>query len=136
RLGRREKDSVRSAGNVFFGAEDADIGFGFVVVGREIFVRDGPIVAEAVACVGLEIDWREAEGYAAPVVGAATDNARAEPFELRTGSGSVRLALDLPGTVGCEKFAEVSTRLPADAGAAMRKLVRPREHLEVFFGID
>src|SRR5262249_24412796 len=113
RLGRREKDTVRSAANVCSGAEDADVGFGLVVIRGEIFVGDGPCAAGAVAREGLEIDGGEGGGEPPQMVGAAADDTRAEPFDLRPGSGSERLAFVLPRPVGRENLAEVGTRLPA-----------------------
>ena len=70
------------------------------------------------------------------MIGAATDDARAEPLKIGAGSRSVRLAFDVPGTVGREEFAEILFGVTANAGPAMRQVVRPQEHLEVFFGVN
>ena len=103
-------------------AEDADVGFHFVVIRREIFVGDGPIVAEAIARAGLEIDGSEAQSDAAPVIGAAADDARTKPLEICAGSGGVRFAVDFPGAVGRQEFAEIFRGLAANADAAMRQV--------------
>src|SRR5882724_4246586 len=48
----------------------------------------------------------------------------------------MRLAINLPGPVGGEEFAKVFAGAATDAGAAMRQLVGPGPHFEIFFGID
>src|SRR5213078_3711920 len=125
RLGWRQKDAVGRAGNIFFRSEHADVGFHFVVIRSEIFVSDGPIVAKAIARGGLEIDGSKAQRNTAPVIGAAADDARTKPLETRAGSGSVRLAFNLPGAIGSKELAEIFACVAADAGAAMRRFVRP-----------
>ena len=54
-----------------------------------------------------EIDGSEAQRDAAPVIGAAADDARAEPLEIGAGRGGVGLAVNVPGAVGREEFAEI-----------------------------
>src|SRR5204863_8998235 len=135
RLGWRQKDAVGRAGNVFFRSENADVAFHFVVVRREIFVSDGPIVAEAVARGGFEIDGGKAQRNAPPVIGAAADDARTKPLKTRAGSGSVGFAFNSPSTIGGKELAEIFARVTADAGAAMRGFIRPHQHLEIFFRI-
>src|SRR5580692_10625129 len=76
-----EKNAVGGAGDIFFGAEDADVAFDFVVVRREFLVGDGPVVAEAIARAGFEIDRRKTQSNAAPVIGAAANDARSKPLE-------------------------------------------------------
>ena len=126
RLGRRQKNSVGSAGNVFFRAENSDVGLDFVVVGRDVFVADRPVVAHAVVRADFEIHRRHAQGDASPVIGASADDARAKPAELRSGSGDVGLAFDFPGAVGSEEFVfESLAGAAADARAAMRQVVGP-----------
>jgi len=56
----------RGAGDIFFRSEDADVGFHFVVIRRELFVRDGPIIAESIARADLKIDGSKAERDAGP----------------------------------------------------------------------
>ena len=51
RRGRRLKLTVGRVFEALLGSEDADQFFGFVVVGREILVADGPIETFAVAAV-------------------------------------------------------------------------------------
>ena len=72
---RRQKNSVRGAGNIFFGAEDPDVGLYFVVVRRNFFVGDGPVVAHAIGRARPEIHRSEAKGNASPMIGAAAHNA-------------------------------------------------------------
>src|SRR5271155_2579279 len=104
---RRKKNAVGGAGDILFGSENANVTFDFVVIRRDLFVGDGPIVAEAVSRAGFEINWRKTQGNAAPMIGAAADDARPKPLEIRTGCGGVRLAFDVPRAVGSEKFAEI-----------------------------
>ena len=66
----------------------------------------------------------------------AADDARTKPLKIGTRSGNIRLAFNLPSTVRRQKFAEVFAGFSADADAAMRQVVRPHEHLVVFFGMD
>src|SRR5207253_7934547 len=63
------------------------------------------------------------------------DDARTKPLKTRAGSGSVRLAFNFPRAIGSKELAEIFARMAADAGAAMRRFVRPHQHLEIFFGI-
>src|SRR6266852_3984144 len=135
-FGRRQEDAVGGAGDIFFRSEHADVGIHFVVIRREILVSDGPIVAETIARGGFEIDGSEAQRDAAPVIGAAADDAGTKPLEIRAGSGGVGLAFDLPRAIRREKFTEVFARLAADAGAAVRQIVRPQEHLEILVRSD
>src|SRR5579864_9708249 len=100
------KHTVGCAADAFLAAGDADELLGFVVVGRDVGVGDGPIGADAVASVRSEIVIGEAQRDAAIVVGAPADDAGAEPFELRAGSDGVRLAGKLPAAGGCSEVAE------------------------------
>ena len=135
RLGRRQENSVRSAGNVFFRPEDSDVGLDFVVVRRDVFVAERPVVAHAVVRADLEIHRSHAQGDASPVIGASADNARAEPAESRARSGDVRFAFDFPSAVGREEFVfQAALRAAADTRAAMRQVVRPDVFFVVSFG--
>ncbi len=107
-----------------------------MVIRREILVSDGPIVAEAVARGGFEIDGSKAERDATPVIGAAADDAGTKPLEIRAGSGSVGLAFDIPGAVGSKELAEIFAGFATDASAAMRQFVWPQEHLKILFRSD
>ena len=84
-----------------------------------------------------EIDRSEAERDASPVIGASTDDAGAEPAELRSGSGSVRLAFNFPGAVGRHEFvAQFVPELSADADAAMGQFVGPDVLFEILLRIQ
>src|ERR1700704_5285351 len=85
RFGRRKKNAIGGAGDIFLRSKDADVAFDFVVVGSEILVSDGPILAEAIARGGFEIDGSKAQRDAPPVIGAAADDARTKPLEIRAG---------------------------------------------------
>src|SRR4029077_18722841 len=106
---------------LFPGAEDADVAFDFVVIRGKIFVTDRPVVAEAIARAGFEIDGRKTQSDAAPVIGAAADDTRAEPREIGAGSGSVGLAGNFPGAVGSEKLAEIVAGVGAHSPAPSRQ---------------
>ena len=118
-------------------AEDPDVGLYFVVVRRNFFVGDGPVVAHAVGGAGPEIDRSEAESDASPMIGAATHDAGAEPAELRSRRGSVGFAFDFPGAVGRHEFvAQFMPELAADTDAAMRQLVGPDVLFEILLRIQ
>src|SRR5260370_2749533 len=125
RFGRRQKDAVGGAGNIFFRSENADVRLHLVVIRCEIFVSDGPVVPESIARCGLEIDGSKAECDAAPMIGAAADDARPKPLETGAGSGSVRLALDIPCPVRIQKLAEILARLPPPPPPPTRPSHRP-----------
>ena len=108
-------------------AEDADEFFGFVVVGREVIIGDGPIEALAVAAVGLEVIGTHAEGDAAIVIGAASQHAAAPPAEVTAGRGGVGLTFDCP-TSG-QSGVEIAEGLLFAGSAAMRGLIGPLKHL-------
>ncbi len=134
-FGRRLKNSVGRAGNIFFGAENSDVRLDFVVVRRNVIVGERPVVALSVVGASLEIHRSHAQSDASPVVGASADDARAEPLKPGAGSGDVRLALDLPGAVGSEEFVfEAFAGAAADTGAAMRQVVRPHVFLVIALG--
>ena len=134
-LGRRQENSVGSAGNIFFRTEDSDIGFDLVVVGSNVVVTQGPVVAHAVMRADSEIHRSHAEGDASPVIGASADDAGTEPAELRTGSGNVRFPFNFPSAVGGEEFVFEALPCPStDTGAAMRQFVRPDVLLVVALG--
>src|SRR5580698_779783 len=66
-LGRRQKNAIGRTGNVFFRAEDADVGFDFVVVGRDVVVAQRPVIAHAIVRPDFEIHRGHAQGDASPV---------------------------------------------------------------------
>jgi hypothetical protein len=70
------------------------------------------------------------------VIGTAANDARTEPLKIGAGRGSIRFAFDLPRAIGRQKLAKVRGGVATDAGAAMRKVVGPQEHLEIFFRVD
>src|SRR5437763_4311996 len=91
RARRRLKHAVRLIGEVLFAAEQADQPVDLVVLGGDIVVRDGPVVAQAIAALPLEVVRAEAERVPAPVVGAAAPHAARPPAELGARGGRVRL---------------------------------------------
>ena len=136
RSGRRQENSVGRAGNIFFRAEDSDVGLDLIVVRRDFFVGDRPVVAHAVVGANLEIYRSEAQGDASPVIGAAANDARAEPAELRSGSGVVGLAFDFPRAVGRKEFvSDTLADTASDASAAMGQFVGPDVLLVIVLGI-
>src|ERR1035438_344394 len=86
-LGGSLEDAVGKVRQVFFYAGDSEIEVHLVVVGGDIAVADGPILAKAVAVFGLEIVVGEAEGEAAPDVGLAAEAAGAHPGIVCAGEG-------------------------------------------------
>jgi hypothetical protein len=62
-------------------AGDADEFFGLVVPGRHFFICHGPVGAEAVELLRLEVVVRKTQRDAAKVVGAPAQYAKAEPKE-------------------------------------------------------
>src|SRR5271169_4177663 len=86
---RRKEHAVRSARNVFASAEDADVRFYFVVVGREIVISDWPIIAQAVPRRGFKIDRGKTQCDAAPVIRAAAHNPRTEPLKVCARRGGI-----------------------------------------------
>ncbi len=127
RRGRRQKLSVGRILDAFLGSEDADQFFGFVVVGRQLFVGDGPIEALAIAAVGLEIVRPHAQRDAAVMVGAAAQHARAPPHKVGTCRIGVGLARHLP--TAQQRGVEIAERLLLSARRAMRRVVGPLKHL-------
>ena len=118
-------------------AEHPDVGLHLVVVRRDFFVGDGPVVAHAIGGAGPEIHRSEAESDASPVIGAAAHDAGAEPAELRSRRGGVGFAFDFPGAVGRDEFViQFMPVLAADADAAMRQLVGPDVLFEILFRIQ
>src|SRR5215831_12362089 len=55
RFGRRLENAVGRTGYVFLRAEDTDVAFDLIVVGRNIVVGDGPVVTETIARLGTKI---------------------------------------------------------------------------------
>ncbi len=62
----RKEYTVRSAGNIFFGAKNTDVGFDFVVVRGDVLVSDGPVVAQTIARAGSESRWEQNEARCGP----------------------------------------------------------------------
>src|SRR6516225_3287944 len=67
-LGGRKEGAVGGAGNILFCTEYSNIGFDLVVIGRDVVVTDGPVVAHAITGADLEIGWSHAQGDASPVI--------------------------------------------------------------------
>ena len=128
RLRRREEHSVRLVGEVFLAAEDPDQPVDLVVIGRDVGVRDGPIVAQPVAGFALEVVRTEAQRDPAPVVGSAPDHAGPPPAERGAGRARVRLAGDLPTA---DAGVELAERTLLRGLPAARRLVGPGEHRRV-----
>ena len=124
----REKHAVRIVGELFAGAEDPDQAIDGVVVGREVVVGDGPVVAQAVDRLAAEVIGSEAEGDPSPVVGAAAEHTGAPPAELGAGGDGVGLALDLPSA---DATVELSEGMRGRRGAAAGGVVGPFEHRAV-----
>src|SRR5262249_18543959 len=103
-LWRRQENSIRRAGDIFFGPENSDIGLDLVVVRRQIVVAQRPVVPHAVTGAGFEIDRGKAQRDPPPMIGAAADDSRAEPAEGRVFGVGVRLAIDLPESIWRQKF--------------------------------
>ena len=112
RNGRQEFAIGRGA-KAFVRAGDADEFFGFVVPGRHFVVGDGPVEAEAVELLRLEIVIGETQRDAAVVIGAAAEDARAEPAEFFARGDGVGFAGDIPIAVGS---APVAPLLLAEVG--------------------
>ena len=72
-------------------AGDAEVEVDLVVVGGDVGVGDGPVLAEAVAALRLEVVVGKAEGQAAPDVGLAPQAAGPHPGVLRARVGVVLL---------------------------------------------
>src|ERR1044071_10165843 len=69
-------------GKVPLRAERPDQPVALIVIGGDIFVRDGPVVAQPVPTLAFEVVRPEAQRNPAPVVGAAPDHAGPPPVEL------------------------------------------------------
>src|SRR5690606_21629044 len=106
-------------------AEDANQVVDVVVVRLEVVVGDGPVVAESVAGLSLEIVGAETERDASPVIGPAPHHPGAPPVEAGAGGGGERLALDVPAADAGVVLAEWALRRGA---AAPVGLPRPGEH--------
>src|SRR5439155_23998215 len=104
-----------------------------VVIGGQILIRDGPVVAHAICRAGLEIDFSKPQSDPSPVIGSSPYNARAKPAKRRTWGRSIRLTLDGPGSVRSHEFSstEIFVTCPANPSAAVSQFVRPGQHLEV-----
>ena len=55
RLGRGKKNPVGRVYKILFGAKDTDKLFDLVVIGREFFVGNWPVIPQAVLGAGLQI---------------------------------------------------------------------------------
>src|SRR5262249_15936856 len=103
----RKKDAVGRAVHIFLRAEHADVRLNFVVVRRNVFVGNRPIVAESIARLRTKIHRRKAQSYATPVTRSSAHNSRAEPLKIAARGGNVRFAFDLPRAIGREKLPEI-----------------------------
>src|SRR5258706_16281524 len=82
RLGWRQEATRRRIGRVFqtlAGTVNTDQQLDPVVIRSEILIADGPIEAEPVPAIRLEIVGPVAEGNAPPVIGAATEHSGPPP---------------------------------------------------------
>src|SRR5687768_4599281 len=83
RFRRRQENAIGIIFQTFIAAENTDQLIYFIVVRFNVFVADGPIVAQAIYAASFKILWTEAEGNPSPVVGAAAHHAGAEPIPAR-----------------------------------------------------
>ena len=83
-LGGGRKMPSGALGTFSFRAEDADVCLDLVVIRRELFVSDRPVVAHAVGRVCLEVRFTKSKRDASPMIRASAYNTRTEPAELRT----------------------------------------------------
>ncbi len=113
--GERHRGLELSVGKMFealFGAADADVLFDEVVIGLDVFVRERPIFAEAVAGSGFEIEVTVTKRNAAPDVGAAAGHSNAPHPEKRVAFGrGVRLFEIVGEPVSGVFVADVKDRL-------------------------
>ena len=139
RLGRRQQHAVGRIRRVLHAvvrAVHADQHLDLVVVRREILVVHGPVEAEAVARVRLEVVRPIAQRDAAPVIGAAAQHARAPPLELArriVGGAGVGLAGHLPAAV--DGRVPEAEGLLGRAGAAQRRLAVGLHHRRLGGGL-
>ena len=80
-----------SVGQPFGVAADPQQAVHPIVVGGHVGVGDGPVLAEAVAALGLEVVVRQAQGQPPPQVGLAAQHAGPHPGVARAGVGVVLL---------------------------------------------
>ena len=128
RGGRRLEDAVGLVFQPLARAEQPDHLVELVVVGLDVVVGEGPVVAQPVAAAPLEVPGTEAQRDAAPVVRASSEHARPPPEELLALGHRVGLALQVPAA---EATVELPERLQAGAGAPPRGGVGPGEHRAV-----
>ena len=93
--GRRARGVLEA----LIGPVDPDERLGLVVVRYHVLMRQGPIEAEPVTRVGLEVVLAHAQRDTAPVVRATPEHARAPPTEVRALGARVRLTRHLPTPV-------------------------------------
>ena len=70
------------------------------------------------------------------MIGSAADDAGAKPLKIVAGSGGIRLALNVPCAIGRKKFTEIFRGMAANTCTAVRQVVGPHEHLEIFFRVN
>src|SRR6266516_185913 len=116
---------IGCVGGVLLAAEHPDEALHALVIRPDVVVGAGPVVAQPVECLRLEVARPEAQRDAAPVVGAAAQHAGTPPAELVAGGDGVGLAVDLPTADAGVELAEGA--LPR-RGTAARRLVGPGEH--------
>ncbi len=109
------------------GPEDPDKLVELVVVGLDVVVGEGPVVAEAIHAAAPEVIGAPAQRDAAPVIGAAAEHAGPEPVELRAGRRGVRLPFQLPAAPGRVELA----KRPFGRRTTARRLVGPAQHLAI-----
>ncbi len=122
---RRQVDAVGLVAHSFPAPEDADEPVHAVVVGRDIIVPDGPVLAQAVEGLPAKVVGPESKRDPAPVVGASTHLTYAEPVELCAGRARVRLSGERPSAESGVKLAEVALRC---GSASPGRVVVPGEH--------
>src|SRR6266852_1186002 len=92
----RLKHAIGRAADALFAARDSDEAFSFVVVRRDLVIRDRPIRTEAIAAVGCKVVIGEAQRDSTEMIGASAHHARAEPLELRARRHRVRFSGKFP----------------------------------------
>src|SRR5215472_9292202 len=88
----RLKKAVGKMLDRFFHAGDANVSLHEIVIGLNVFVRERPVLAVAIARSSLKVPIAKAQAYAAPDVGAAARDAQtAHPKERLISGCGVRL---------------------------------------------
>ena len=106
----RQEEAIGIVVETFVAAEHADQFVDLVVIGFDIVIADGPVIAEAVGVLALEIQGPEAQGYATPVIGSAAEHAAAPPPEICVALLRVGLPIQFPATDAGVVITEGTTR--------------------------